>query len=257
MGKTKERRGQEGPLVGGELVTPRLLDRLPQFCSILLSGPPGVGKFQFFMEALGKYLEEDQPVVFVCVDVGPAELGGHLRRSGVDPTAVFGQGLSVVDAFTTIVSEEGREEQTGIRLLSSLSNLEGLGMAITEEAADHDRPVKVLVYTISTLFLHNHAQSLSKFFQIVSARVKTQMGSILFAFQEGVTEARQENLLRSLVDGVIDMRFNGSGGREVMLHHLRGYNILPEWLSLPQGDHTETSASSRYAGKSVKGGDDA
>ncbi|MFQ5918912.1 MAG: ATPase domain-containing protein [Thermoplasmata archaeon] len=234
----------------GGPVTPLLLNRLPDFCSILLSGPPGVGKFQFLMEALGKYLEEDQPVVFVCVDVGPAELQGHLRRSRVDSFAAFGQGLSVIDGFTTTVSEEGKEEKSGIRIVSSLSNLEGLGMAITEEAAAHDRPVKVLLYTISTLFLHNSASSLSKFFQIVSARVKTEMGSILFASQEGVTEVRQENLLRSLVDGVIDMRFNGSGEREVMLHHLRGYSFFPEWIAFPPDGHAEILAPLRDTGKS-------
>ncbi|MDX1534005.1 MAG: RAD55 family ATPase [Thermoplasmata archaeon] len=234
MGKTEEQAGPEGSLRGGGTPGSLLLERLPEFCSVLVSGPPGVGKFQFLIESLGRYLAEEEPVVFVCVDVGPTELQGHLRRLGVDPFAVLGRGLSVIDGFTTTVSEEGKPNQAGIRLVSSLSNLEGLGMAITEEAAAHDRPVKVIVYTISTLFLHNSAQSLSKFFQIVSARVKTEMGSILFACQEGVVERRQENLLRSLVDGVIDMRFNGSGVREAMLHHLRGYAITPEWVTLGQ-----------------------
>lgn len=253
MGKIGEQRGREGPPVRGDHVALPLLNQLPEFCSVLLSGPPGVGKFEFLMEALDRYLEDGQPVVFVCIDVGPGELQAHLRRSGRDPTLVLGRGLSVVDGFTAAVSDEGIEDREGVRVVSSLSNLEGLGMAITEGAANHNRPVKVFVYTISTLFLHNSAPSLSKFFQIVSARVKTQMGTILYASQAGVTEERQDNLLRSLVDGVIDMRFNASLGREVMLHHLRGYRIVPEWIPIREdgyrAGHAAPATVSRYASK--------
>ncbi|MFQ6012618.1 MAG: RAD55 family ATPase [Thermoplasmata archaeon] len=235
-------------------MTPPLLDRLPEFCSILLSGPPGVGKFEFLMGALTKYLADGLPVVFVCIDIGPGELQAYLRRSGFEPSEVLGRDLSVIDGFSAAVSEEAGEEREGIRVVSSLSNLEGLGMAITERAADHGRPVRILFYTISTLFLHNSARSLSKFFQIVSARVKTQLGTILYASQEGVTEERQENLLRALVDGVIDMRFNGSFQREVMFHHLRGHRIVPEWIPLPEEGHGATQVTSNLRNPEREGG---
>jgi len=94
--------------------------------------------------------------------------------------------------------------------------------------------VRIYFYTISTLFLHNSTQAIAKFFQIVTSRVKTSMGFILYAVQEGVHETMTMNLLRSLVDGVIEMRFTESMSREVRMHHMRGLQVDPAWHPFTQ-----------------------
>jgi KaiC/GvpD/RAD55 family RecA-like ATPase len=213
-------------------MSPKFLDQFPEHCSLLLSGPPGVGKFDYMLETLRAYLDSDQRVLFVCIDVSPREVQAYIKKAGGDLSRYLGRSLLFVDCFTPAISDEVSPEREGTIIVSSFSNLEGMGMAITRAAEKLSVPMKILFYTISTLFLHNSPQSLSKFFQIVSARVKTQMGLILYACHEGVNEERQENLLRSLVDGVIEMRFDESMRREIRLHHLRGHRVEPRWTPL-------------------------
>ncbi len=210
-------------------MSPSMLEELPDYCSLLLMGPPGVGKFDYLTGVLKAYLENGQRVVFVCVDVSPADIRNLVSRKGGDVRSYMGRALIYVDCFSPSITDDVGKEAEATMLVSSFSNLEGLGMAVAKAAETLTAPVKILFYTISTLFLHNSPQSLSKFFQIVSARVRTQMGLILYACHQGVTEERLENLLRSLVDGVIDMRFEGPAGREIRLQHLRGYQVDPSW----------------------------
>lgn len=207
---------------------PHFVDLFPDYCSLLLSGPPGVGKLDYLLGALRSYLEAGASVLFVCVDVGPREVASYFRRAGEDISAHEGKQLIFVDCFTPSVSGDSGGG-VGVLPVSSFSNLEGIGMAIAKGAERLGPPVKILFYTVSTLFLHNSSQSLSKFFQIVSSRVKTQMGMILYAAHEGVHDERQERLQRSLVDGVVEMRFNEEMQREIRLHHLRGHQVEPRW----------------------------
>src|SRR5216110_1463965 len=122
-------------------------------------------------------------------------------------------------------------------LVSSFSNLEGIGMAMGKAAQELGTPVRIYFYTISTLFLHNSTQAIAKFFQIVTSRAKTNLGFILYAVQEGVHEPLTMNLLRSLVDGVVEMRFSETMQSELRIHHMRGYRVDASWhpfIQLPE-----------------------
>ncbi len=219
-------------------MTPRFLQEIPEYSSLLVFGPPGVGKLDYLLDAMVTFLRGGDRVIFVCIDISPQEVMSYGSTRDSDLSSHPGQNLLFIDCFTpSVIEEVGPEEESTI-LVGSFSNLEGMGMAIAKAAERLAPPVKILFYTISTLFLHNSPQSLSKFFQIVSARVKTQLGLILYACHEGVMEARQENLLRSLVDGVLELKFDDSMKSKIRLHHLRGHRIEPRWFPL-EGEATE------------------
>ncbi len=222
-------------------MTPQFLEKFPDYCSLLLFGPPGVGKLDYMLDALVAFLQKRQKVLFVCVDVDPKEILEHLKRRGEDVSDHVGRSLLFIDCLTLSMTDERGEGQEGVIFVSSFSNLEGIGMAIAKGAESLAAPVKILLYSISTLFLYNSSQSLSKFAQIVSARVKTQMGLIMYACHEGVSEERQEELLKSLVDGVVEMKFGTSMERHVRLHHLRGHQLEVQWV--PVGEEAKEIAA--------------
>ncbi len=204
--------------------------RFPTNYSVLLSGPPGVGKFEFLLTQVKQALQAGERVVFVTLDMHPTEIRARARELGLDLDGVDVESFIFVDCYGATASERS-EAVAGKRTyqISSFSNLEGIGMAVSRAAQDLGTPVRIYFYSISTLFLHNSTQAIAKFFQIVTSRVKTSMGFVMYAVQDGVHEPLTMNLLRSLVDGVVEMRFTESMDRELRLHHMRGYRTDATW----------------------------
>ncbi len=205
-------------------------DRFPTNYSVLLCGPPGVGKFEHLMARVREDLRVGERVVFVTLDLHPNEIRARAKALRLDLEAVEGESFVFVDCYSA-TSSERPEALVGKKtfLVSSFSNLEGIGMAMSKAAQELGTPVRIYFYTVSTLFLHNSPQAIAKFFQIVTSRVKTNLGFILYAVHEGVHEPMTMNLLRSLVDGVVEMRFTDTMAREIRVHHMRGYQVDSAW----------------------------
>ncbi len=204
--------------------------RFPTNYAILLAGPPGVGKFEYMVAQAREALRAGERVVFVTLDLHPNEVRARAKALHLDLEPYEGKSFAFVDCYSATASE--RPEPTAGKktfLVSSFSNLEGIGMAMSKAAQELGTPVRIYFYTISTLFLHNSTQAIAKFFQIVTSRAKSNMGFILYAVQEGVHEPMTMNLLRSLVDGVVEMRFTDSMDREVRVHHMRGFQVDSSW----------------------------
>jgi KaiC/GvpD/RAD55 family RecA-like ATPase len=213
-------------------------ERFPTNYSVLLCGPPGVGKFEYLMARIREDLRLGERVVFVSLDMHPNEIRSRAKALHVDLDSYEGKTLVFVDCYSATSSD--RPEAPPVKktfVVSSFSNLEGIGMAMGKAAQELGTPVRIYFYTISTLFLHNSTQAIAKFFQIVTSRAKTNLGFILYAVHEGVHDPMTMNLLRSLVDGVAEMRFSDSMDREIRLHHMRGYQVDPVWhrfVQLPE-----------------------
>ncbi len=203
----------------------------PENYSLLVAGPPGVGKLEWLLDLARTFLDRGERIAFVTLDLHPDEVRTRAADRGVDLAGREGAGFLFIDGYSAGASERPEPAAGGRKtyVVSSYSNLEGLGMAISKAAADLHPPVRVLFYSISTLFLHNSAPAIAKFFQIVTNRVKTNIGFIAYAMHEGVHDALTSNLLRSLVDGVVELRFTEAMEREVRPHHLRGISVAAQW----------------------------
>lgn len=213
--------------------------RFPTNYAILLAGPPGVGKFEYTIAQAREALRAGERVVFVTLDLHPNEIRARAKALHLDLDAYEGKSFAFVDCYSATASERP-EPPAGKKtfVVSSFSNLEGIGMAMSKAAQELGTPVRIYFYTISTLFLHNSTQAIAKFFQIVTSRAKMNMGFILYAVHEGVHEPMTMNLLRSLVDGVVEMRFTDTMGHEARMHHMRGFQVDSSWhpfVQMPGG----------------------
>ncbi len=209
--------------------------RFPTNYAVLLSGPAGVGKFEYMIAHARESLRAGERVVFVTLDLHPNEVRARAKALQLDLDAYEGKTFAFVDCYSATASDRP-DAQTGKKtfVVSSFSNLEGIGMAVSKAAQELGTPVRIYFYTISTLFLHNSTQAIAKFFQIVTSRAKMNMGFILYAVQEGVHEPMTVNLLRSLVDGVVEMRFTDTMDHEVRIHHMRGFQVDSRWRPFVQ-----------------------
>ncbi len=213
-------------------------ERFPTNYSVLLSGPPGVGKFEHLIARIREDLRLGERVAFVTLDLHPNEIRARAKALRLELEPYEGKSFMFVDCYSA-TSSERPEAPAGKKtlLVSSFSNLEGIGMAMGKAGQELGTPVRIYFYTVSTLFLHNSTQAIAKFFQIVTSRVKTNLGFVLYAVHDGVHDPMTMNLLRSLVDGVVEMRFTDSMDREIRLHHMRGYHADTTWhpfLQLPE-----------------------
>ena len=202
----------------------------PTNYAILVSGPPGVGKLEYLLGLTKRFLDGGERVVFVTLDLHPDEVRARALAAGLELPSAEGSSFAFVDCYSSSASER-LEPPAPKRVypVSSFSNLEGIGMAISKAAHDLKPPVRVLFYTVSTLFLHNSPQAIAKFIQIITSRVKTNIGFIAYAMHDGVHDANTTVLLRSLVDGVVEIRFTDDLAREVRPHHMRGLQVKPVW----------------------------
>ncbi len=209
--------------------------RFPTNYAVLLAGPAGVGKFEYMIAQAREALRAGERVVFVTLDLHPNEVRARAKALQLDLDAYEGKSFAFVDCYSATASERP-EPPTGKKtfVVSSFSNLEGIGMAMSKAAQELGTPVRLYFYTISTLFLHNSTQAIAKFFQIVTSRAKMNMGFILYAVHEGVHEPMTMNLLRSLVDGVVEMRFTDTMDHEVRVHHMRGFHVDATWRPFVQ-----------------------
>jgi KaiC/GvpD/RAD55 family RecA-like ATPase len=219
------------PAAAGEMASgPPSIDIFPVNYSVLLAGPPGVGKFEYFLDLVRQSLEQGKRVVFVTLDIHPAEVRRRAKEKGLDIESFEGRTFLFVDCYSAISSDKPElDAKRRMYQVSSFSNLEGISMAMAKASNDLKAPVMIFFYTLSTLFLHNSQQAISKFMQIITSRVKTHLGFIAYAVHEGVHDQMTVNLLRSLVDGVIETRFTEDLRSEIRIHHMRGLRADTSW----------------------------
>src|SRR5207245_7821994 len=94
-------------------------DRFPTNYSILLSGPPGVGKFEYLVERIRDDLRKGERVVFVTLDSHPNEIRARAKALHLDLEAVEGKSLVFVDCYCARTSERSESKVGKKSLLDS------------------------------------------------------------------------------------------------------------------------------------------
>jgi len=190
-----------------------------------------VGKLEYCLDLIHYFIERGNKVVFVTVDAHPDAIREGARRFDLELSKLEGESFVFVDCFSATI---GQDSTTGngerMFSVSSLSNLEQIGMNIMKGIEKLGKPIKVFFYTVSPLFLHNSPQAISKFFQIVSSQIKTKYGFVLFVLHDGVHDSMIVNTLEMFSDGVIEMKFDEKLKRMMRIHHMRGIPTNPTWL---------------------------
>ena len=103
------------------------------------------------------------------------------------------------------------------------------------------RPVRVFLYTLSTLFLYNQSNVVLKFFQISSSKVRSSYGTMIFSIHDSVHDEKTVNHLMAIADGVIELKFDDDLNRRMRIRHMRGYPTSSQWVPFEiRGEVTDT-----------------
>jgi KaiC/GvpD/RAD55 family RecA-like ATPase len=200
----------------------------PDQCSVLLIGSPGIGLLEFNVSLVQNYLDKDEAVIFVAVDISPADVIRVMDSFGLDTKELLGKSLFFLDYHSSLLgSNEERTVRTGVR---PISDLEGIMFNIGAISNETQRRVRIFFYSLSTLFLYNQSNVVLKFFQISNSKIRAHYGTSIISVHEGVHEEKTVNHLMAIADGVVELRFDEELNKMLRIRNMRGYPTSAQWI---------------------------
>ncbi len=205
----------------------------PDNYTVLLSGPPGIGKFEYCLDLVRDYISRGEKVIYLTTERSPSEIMDQASAIGFDMSEYEDNSLVFIDGFSWSV---GSRYDKGFSI-DNPANLNEFNITLEKAVSKLGKPVKIFFDTLSPLFLHNPADNITKAFQVLASRAKTDYGFLLATLQEGVHDPQTVNTLIFLVDGYLQMKFDEEGSleRKLRVHHLRGLKSEPDWRTFEIG----------------------
>ncbi len=194
----------------------------PPHCTVLLSGTPGVGKFEYCLYLLKKWLDEGEKVIYVTTERTPVEVNARANEFGFDVTG--NENLVFVDFYTA-------SKGTKFRKYQFLTHAKDIVYEI-ENALDRlDSPVRIIFDSLSPLFLYMPSELMLNFVEDLTKAAKMKYGFIIYTMQEGVHDPQLFHTIMYFVDGYLQMKFDDEGvlERKIRVHHMKGKASDPGW----------------------------
>jgi KaiC/GvpD/RAD55 family RecA-like ATPase len=201
----------------------------PQMSSVLILGSPGVGLLEFQMSLVKEYLENDEPVVFVTMDLLPRDLLVVMERFGI-PMERLGAGLYIIDYHSSLMGVSVDRESYDPQRIRHIKDLEGIMFNVATIHGEVKKPLRVFMNTLSTLFLYNQPSVVLKFFQLCTSRIRSEYGTAIVSVFDGVHDDKAVNHLIALADGVLELRFDHELNRMMRVRHMRGMSVPCRWI---------------------------
>jgi KaiC/GvpD/RAD55 family RecA-like ATPase len=194
----------------------------PENYSILVSGDPSSGMFEFCCYLASTHLRGGESLVFLEADTSPSHVREQLRLFGANPSSYESSGsLSIVDCYSPKSDESGGCDLSDMNsIMSCLSeSLEGV----------RPGPAMVLFDSLTPLFLHHDDRTVNKLLRELSTRSKLR-GTLTCTIHRGIVREDQIQSMSSVCDGLMEMRVDDSFRRFVRIKHMRGLQIAPRWV---------------------------
>jgi len=201
----------------------------PDRSSMLMIGSPGIGMLEFAVSIAKDWMEQDAVVIFVTVDLLPNDLLDVMASFGVSPE-VLGRNLFIIDYHSSLLGSVDVAAGCNGAEIRKVSDLEGIMFNISALAESTKKPVKIVVHSLSTLFLYNQANVVLKFYQISSSRIRSELGTAFFTIHEGVHDEKTVNHLMAIADGVLELKFDENLNRRMRVRSMRGCITSSQWI---------------------------
>ncbi|MDY6777393.1 MAG: ATPase domain-containing protein [Candidatus Nanohaloarchaea archaeon] len=178
---------------------------LPEGATVLLLGPPGVGKSTFVNQFMNTGLAQDQGGLYVTLDDAPDEVKSNALSFDWDFDSYEDRFL-FMDAYSWKLGEEVDSKYA----IQGPSDLNQLNMTLTDALRDiGDVKKRVVIDSVSTLVIYTDVNSAVKFLQVASAKTKANDGVLLMTVEEGAQDDQDVSTLNYVADGVLKFKMEG------------------------------------------------
>jgi KaiC/GvpD/RAD55 family RecA-like ATPase len=177
--------------------------------SIAVIGPPGIEK-----SLLGMHLMSSQNAVnnYVAIDFSPDDIERKAEDYGLMPNV-----SKYIDMYSVQAAvEPNRNRDIVIDGVTALNDL-SLEISRILNGKDMASPMNFYFHSFSSMLLANQFDSLFKFYQVVSGRIKSANGTMMMLFEEGLHEKTQLNTFLRSVDATVEIKQVSKGKWEMSI----------------------------------------
>ncbi len=199
----------------------------PKNYTALLTGPPGVGKYEYCLNLMKEYLKKGESIVYITTERSPQEIKDKLREDGFDLDTYEASQFLFIDIYSY---STGMKYDKGLHI-DNPANLNLINIHLAKAAGMIGKPMRIFFDSLSTLFLHAPVGEIKKFVGVLSSRAKTEYGFVLYTLQEEMHDEQTVMALRAMADAVLEMEFEEGPPlkRKFRVKHAKGMKTTPTW----------------------------
>jgi len=191
----------------------------PEFSTILIKGPAGIGKTTFCNQFIYQGLKKNEAAIYMSFNAPPEDVKENMKKFGWN---IEGKIVLFIDVYSWQSGTMATEKY----VINDPADLNEFNIKIFKAIKElSDKNLKrCCVDALSTLFVYIPSDLALKFVSSLFARLKTSKITSLATLEKDVLDTRVVAILESLTDGTIDLGFDPTEGTQRLIRIVRMKN---------------------------------
>lgn len=205
-------------------------EKIPDGYFIILTGPPAIGKGVFAAQFIYHGLSAGENAIHIAVDSPPSEMRKIHRRYGWEPEKYERNGsLRFIDCYSWRLGGSSEEKY----YIADPANLTEVSLKLEEAKSGLELPLRIAVDSFSSLTFRVRASTAVGFMEALEGKVAKYGCLGLSVVEDGVHSRRTMSILRSIADGIFEMKVAEESGRlqrYFRIFTIRGTECSTRWV---------------------------
>lgn len=194
---------------------------IPPGSTVLVIGPPGIGKTTLAEQFIADGLIRGQPCLYISIDEYPKDVRDRIKRFEAND-----KGLIIIDAVSWKHNKKSKEKW----VIESEPDLDKLSITLTKalESIKATGNKKAVFDAFSSVALFSQPDMVLKFFQNSVNKLRAADFTSLIIIEAGALEEKTLSTLKYLADGIIQIKKEGSKAY-INIEKMKGTSFNHEW----------------------------